>query len=207
MLERLPRGVSAGAPAIYSADAGASCNAQHEGQAGARERHRVSPQAVKARPFFPLCLRPRPPLQVLFSGAPNPVPALVHGIVGDACPPPATALVGAEAERAQQIALRLPDEPEAGLGRRRAPLFERQPAGKASLVWHRDSPLCSSCPGAAPSPRVRGEGRDEGASPLGAELGRGLQRSRLVRSAQNRGEAPSPSFAPLARPLPARGER
>ena len=39
---------------------------------------------------------------------------------------------------------------------------------------------------ATPSPRVRGEGRDEGA----------------LRQAQNRGNAPSPS--PLARPLPAR---
>ena len=46
---------------------------------------------------------------------------------------------------------------------------------------------------ALPSPRARGEGRDEGASPLGAELRRRLQRCRIHRTTQNRGEAPSSS--------------
>ena len=47
-----------------------------------------------------------------------------------------------------------------------------------------------------PSPRTRGEGWVEGPSPLGPEL-----------RPQNRGEAPSPSLASRARPLPAqRGE-
>src|SRR5580700_4563251 len=54
-----------------------------------------------------------------------------------------------------------------------------------------------------PLPRA-GRGWGEGASPLGAESRRCLYRYRLNRGAQNRGEAPSPSFAPLTRPLPAR---
>jgi hypothetical protein len=37
--------------------------------------------------------------------------------------------------------------------------------------------------------------------------GQNLRRRRTTRIAQNRGEAPSPSFASLSRPLPARGER
>ncbi len=54
----------------------------------------------------------------------------------------------------------------------------------------------------APSPRARGEGRDEGASPLGAELRRRRQRCRLVRKLRIAERPPHPRrFAP--RPLPA----
>ena len=51
---------------------------------------------------------------------------------------------------------------------------------------------------------LAGRGWGEGASPLGSDVRRCLQRCRSVCSTQNRGEAPSPSFASLARPLPAR---
>ena len=62
----------------------------------------------------------------------------------------------------------------------------------------------SEAPLAPPSPRVRGEGWGEGASPPGAELR--CANRRMVRCAQNCGEAPSPSrHAPP--PHPARGER
>jgi hypothetical protein len=59
----------------------------------------------------------------------------------------------------------------------------------------------------SPSPRVRGEGRGEG--PLGWDKPRDedLQRRCANLSAQNRGEAPSPSGLRFSRPLPAqRGE-
>jgi hypothetical protein len=59
---------------------------------------------------------------------------------------------------------------------------------------------------ATPSPRVRGEGGVRGLS-----AGRGIAELsaalRFICKAQNRGKAPSPSFASLTRPLPAqRGE-
>ena len=62
-----------------------------------------------------------------------------------------------------------------------------------SLVNQRRQEKLSRC-ARAPSSRVRGEGWGEGASPPGAEFRRCLQRCRMVRCAQNRGEAPSPSL-------------
>ena len=58
----------------------------------------------------------------------------------------------------------------------------------------------------APSPRARGEGWDEGASPLGADLRRCLQLCRIARGAQTRGEAPSSSLLRSSTSPRTRGE-
>jgi hypothetical protein len=71
-------------------------------------------------------------------------------------------------------------------GRRPSKLAALAPWGDGQVKRSRDALR-------APSPRARGEGRDEGAW-TGAR----------ICGAQNCGEAPSPSLAPLARPLPAR---
>src|ERR1700728_976143 len=94
----------------------------------------------------------------------------------------AAALVGAVAERAQQIGLCAPDQTNARPPRNRKPLFQRQPAGKAALAQvsfvavHGAFSFVTALFQHAyertvtpPSPRVRGEGRDEGASPLGSD--------------------------------------
>src|SRR5580704_10281491 len=57
-----------------------------------------------------------------------------------------------------------------------------------------------------PLPAVRGEGGVRGHLRW-AQNCDDLYHRRLICGAQNRGEAPSPSFAPLTRPLPARGGR
>src|SRR5262249_14117859 len=55
-----------------------------------------------------------------------------------------------------------------------------------------------------PLPAARGEGRGEGASSLGVDFEKYLQRHRLPCIAQTREEDTSPSVASLPRPLPAR---
>jgi len=63
--------------------------------------------------------------------AANPVAAFER-IWRAAGPLPAAFFVRAAPERAEEIALRLPDQPVAGRRGERQPLFERQPAGKAA---------------------------------------------------------------------------
>src|ERR1700733_13568746 len=64
----------------------------------------------------------------------------------------AAALVGAVAERAQQIGLRAPDQTNARPPRNRKPLFQRQPAGKATFAFGHGCSLILP-------PRDSGEGR------------------------------------------------
>ena len=63
--------------------------------------------------------------------APKPLQARLR-VVAAACALPEAALVGAEAERSQQIALRAPDQLGARTRRTRQPLFEREPPRKTS---------------------------------------------------------------------------
>jgi hypothetical protein len=63
--------------------------------------------------------------------APKP-PTARPRVVAAACALPAARLVGAEAERSQQIALRAPDQIVAHARWARQPLFEREPPRKAS---------------------------------------------------------------------------
>src|SRR6202035_1798042 len=63
--------------------------------------------------------------------APKP-PTARPRVVAAACALPAAPLVGAEAERSQQIALRAPDQIVAHAQWARQPLFEREPPRKAS---------------------------------------------------------------------------
>ena len=82
--------------------------------------------------------------------APKP-PTARPGIAAAACALPEAPLVGAEAERSQQIALRAPDQIAAHARWPRQPLFEREPPREASRVcrfaFHGLAPFSSSSPG------------------------------------------------------------
>jgi hypothetical protein len=65
--------------------------------------------------------------------APKP-PTARPRVVAAACALPAARLLGAEAERSQQIALRTPDQIVAHARWARQPLFEREPPREASLA-------------------------------------------------------------------------
>jgi hypothetical protein len=82
-------------------------------------------QALEPAPFLPQRLM-LDPLE-----APKP-PTARPRVVAAACALPAAPLVGAEAERSQQIALRAPDQIDARAQWPRQPLFEREPPRKAS---------------------------------------------------------------------------
>jgi hypothetical protein len=84
-------------------------------------------QALEPAPFVPQRLG----LDLL--EAPKP-PTARPRVVAAACALPAARLVVAEAERSQQIALRAPDQIVARARWARQPLFEREPARKASLA-------------------------------------------------------------------------
>ena len=81
-------------------------------------------QALEPAPFVPQRLG----LDLL--EAPKP-PTARPRVVAAACALPAAPLVGAEAERSQQIALRAPDQIVAHARWPRQPLFEREPPRKA----------------------------------------------------------------------------
>src|SRR5580700_5407515 len=83
------------------------------------------PEALEPAPFVPERLG----LDLL--EAPKP-PTARPGVVAAARALPEARLVGAEAERSQQIALRAPDQIVAHAQRPRQPLFEREPPRKAS---------------------------------------------------------------------------
>jgi hypothetical protein len=82
-------------------------------------------EALEPAPFVPQRLG----LDLL--EAPKP-PTARPRVVAAACALPAARLLGAEAERSQQIALRAPDQIGAHARRARQPLFEREPPRKAS---------------------------------------------------------------------------
>ena len=82
-------------------------------------------EALEPAPFVPQRLG----LDLL--EAPKP-PTARPRVVAAACALPAARLVGAEAERSQQIALRAPDQIVAHARWARQPLFEREPPRKAS---------------------------------------------------------------------------
>src|SRR5580700_6103937 len=82
-------------------------------------------KALEPAPFLPQRLG----LDLL--EAPKP-PTARPRVVAAACALPAARLLGAEAERSQQIALRAPDQIAAHAQRPRQPLFEREPPRKAS---------------------------------------------------------------------------
>ena len=84
-------------------------------------------KALEPAPFVPQRLG----LHLL--EAPKP-PTARPRVVATACALPAAALVGAEAERSQQIALRAPDQIGTHARWPRQPLFEREPPRKASRV-------------------------------------------------------------------------
>jgi hypothetical protein len=83
------------------------------------------PEALEPAPFVPERLG----LDLL--EAPKP-PTARPGVVAAARALPEARLVGAEAERSHQIALRAPDQIAARTQRARQPLFEREPPRKAS---------------------------------------------------------------------------
>ena len=85
-------------------------------------------QALEPAPFLPQRLG----LDLL--EAPKPLTARPR-VVAAACALPAARLVGAEAERSQQIALRAPDQIVAHAQWTRQPLFEREPPRKASRAY------------------------------------------------------------------------
>jgi hypothetical protein len=108
-------------------------------------------QALEPAPFLPQRLG-LDPLE-----APKP-PTARSRVVAAACALPAARLVGAEAERSQQVALRPPDQIGARTQWPRQPLFECEPPRKASrrsglhglalsLRHRRACPLLSSPPG------------------------------------------------------------
>jgi hypothetical protein len=78
---------------------------------------------------------PFPPqrLGLWLPAEPKPVTARLR-VVAATGARPAAPLVGASAERPQQIALRAPDQIDAHPHRPREPLFEREPPGKASRI-------------------------------------------------------------------------
>jgi hypothetical protein len=82
-------------------------------------------EALEPAPFLPQRLRLRLP------AAPKP-PSAIPRVVAAACALPAARLLGAEAERSQQLALRAPDQIVAHARWPRQPLFEREPPRKAS---------------------------------------------------------------------------
>ena len=98
-------------------------------------------QALEPAPFVPQRLG----LDLL--EAPKPPTALPR-VVAAACALPAAPLVGADAERSQQLALRAPDQIAARARRPRQPLFEREPPRKASRgSWPRHSLMSfARCP-------------------------------------------------------------
>ena len=83
-------------------------------------------EALEPVPFPPQRLGPDP------LEAPKP-PMARPRVVAAACTLPAARLLGAEAERSQQIALRAPDQIVAHARWARQPLFEREPPRKAAL--------------------------------------------------------------------------
>src|ERR1700675_3737481 len=85
-------------------------------------------QALEPAPFLPQRLG----LDLL--EAPKPLTARSR-VVAAACALPAALLVGAEAERSQQVALRAPDQIGARTQWTRQPLFEREPPRKASRAF------------------------------------------------------------------------
>src|SRR5580692_4380035 len=85
-------------------------------------------EALKPAPFVPQRLG----LDLL--EAPKP-PTARPRVVAAAFALPAARLLGAEAERSQQIALRAPDQIAAHARWPRQPLFEREPPRKASRVY------------------------------------------------------------------------
>ncbi len=103
-------------------------------------------QALEPAPFLPQRLG----LELV--EAPKPLTARPR-VVAAACALPAARLLGAEAERSQQIALRAPDQIGAHTQWTRQPLFEREPPRKASRVCrfalHGLAPFSSSSPGIA----------------------------------------------------------
>ena len=82
-------------------------------------------QALEPAPFVPQRLGLHLP------ETPKPLTARPR-VVAAACALPAAPLVGAEAERSQQVALRAPDQIGAHTQWPRQPLFEREPPRKAS---------------------------------------------------------------------------
>src|SRR3984957_5327678 len=99
-------------------------------------------EALEPAPFVPQRLG----LDLL--EAPKP-PTARPRVVAAACALPAAPLVGAEAERSHQIALRTPDQIVAHARWPRQPLFEREPPRKASRgsALHSLAPFSSSSPG------------------------------------------------------------
>jgi hypothetical protein len=85
-------------------------------------------EAIEMGPLLPLRLGLRP------FEAPKALTARLR-VVATAGAMPAASLVGADAERPQQIALRAPDQIDACLQWARQPLFEREPSRKASLAY------------------------------------------------------------------------
>ena len=82
-------------------------------------------EALEPAPFLPQ--------RLVFHLPETPKPLTARPrVVAAACALSAAALVGAEAERSQQVALRPPDQIGAHTQRARQPLFEREPPRKAS---------------------------------------------------------------------------
>jgi hypothetical protein len=99
-------------------------------------------QALEPAPFLPQ--------RLVFHLPETPKPLTARPrVVAAACALSAAALVGAEAERSQQVALRPPDQIGAHTQRARQPLFEREPPRKASRrsSLHGLAPFSSSSPG------------------------------------------------------------